>query len=203
MKVFAFRCIKDNPAEFVQKHEENQRERYLTSAEIPRFFKALDELPQDYGDIFSMLLFTGARKSNVCEMRWDELNLDRMTWHIPQGKSKNKGSIMLPIVGPAIEIVQRRHDTYADCSEWVFPAPHNKTGHITEVRRPWWKLVKQAAIDGTLVTVVPDAFRQGRGALAMANASLPEIDMWTMVKRLELQKFAQTQDKRPDFLRYF
>lgn len=68
------------------------RQRYLTNDEMERFFKGIEHLKSNtrYGmiaDIFLVLLYTGARKSNVAEMRIEEIN-DNDVWVIPKEKYK-------------------------------------------------------------------------------------------------------------------
>lgn len=69
------------------------RTRYITKEEIPRFFAALDKFAMSkYSmkvDIVYMLLYTGARVANVCEMRLEEIG-PTMLWTIPASKYKGK-----------------------------------------------------------------------------------------------------------------
>jgi len=141
------RYLTSNPAANVGKYREAPRDRFLTTAELPRFLSAVQLEPVDYCDIFTLLLFTGARSGNVCEMRWDELDLDKGVWVIPSQNSKNGRVLFLPIAGAAIEILDRRRYEFAELSQWVFPAPHNATGHITELRRPWERVCKRAELN--------------------------------------------------------
>ena len=140
------RHITDNPAKSLRKYSENQRERYLSSDELPRFLKAIELEPPDYRDIFALLLFTGARKMNVCSMEWREIDMGHRIWRIPASKYKTKKSITIPLAGPVIEILERRKEQYGDC-RFVFPAPYNSTGHITELRRPWTRVCKNAQLE--------------------------------------------------------
>ena len=148
--VFAYGCKKGylvtDPARLVDKYPEKPRERFLTADELPRFLKSIQLEPDDYRDIFSLLLFVGARKFNVLSMRWCELDLDNGIWIVPADKSKNGRQLFLPLVGPAMEILDIRKERFGDVSEWVFPAPHNRTGHVTEIRKPWLRAIKRAGL---------------------------------------------------------
>ena len=67
-----------NPAQGVKKFKEKSRDRFLHPDELPRFFESLDaELNDTIRDYIYVSLFTGARKSNVLAMRWEEIQFER------------------------------------------------------------------------------------------------------------------------------
>src|SRR5579875_1796935 len=134
-----------NPCKGVKKFREESRERFLTESEMPRFLKALaDEPNRDFRDFIMLDLLTGARRSNILAMRWDEIDFEAATWRIPRTKG-NKPQIV-PLVGPAIKILQARNQTIA--SEWVFPSPEIPGQHVYEFRKPWQRLLERAGIEG-------------------------------------------------------
>ena len=65
-----------NPAVAVERFKERSRERFLAPDELARFFKALEDEAEYVRDFFMLLLFTGARKSNVLQMRFSEITGD-------------------------------------------------------------------------------------------------------------------------------
>ncbi len=70
--------INPNPAAegSVDYFQENERDRFMESGEIPRFFVALEaELNETIRDYIKLSLWTGPHRSNVMSMRWDEINL--------------------------------------------------------------------------------------------------------------------------------
>jgi integrase len=63
------------------------RKRVSGKDEMPRFFKALAEEENHAArDYILMSLLTGARKSNVLAMRWEEVNFSLKEWHIQETK---------------------------------------------------------------------------------------------------------------------
>src|SRR5579875_1091284 len=135
----------ENPCKGVKKFREESRERFLTESEMPRFLKALaDEPNRDFRDFIMLDLLTGARRSNILARRWDEIDFEAATWRIPRTKG-NKPQIV-PLVGPAIKILQARNQTIA--SEWVFPSPEIPGQHVYEFRKPWQRLLERAGIEG-------------------------------------------------------
>jgi integrase len=58
-----------NPVTRVKLH----RERFLLSAEVEAFIKALEAEPQFWRDYFLLLLLTGLRRSALVGLHWDRL----------------------------------------------------------------------------------------------------------------------------------
>jgi integrase len=134
----------NNPAEGISKFKEVSRERFLETDEVPRFFEALAEEPPYIRDYILLCLLTGARKSRVAEMRWDQVNLERGTWRIPGELEKNGKEHVVPLVPKALEIVKRRQAETS--SEWVFPSK-SKTGHLVSPKNAWLRVKKRAGLD--------------------------------------------------------
>jgi len=132
-----------NPAQGIKKFKEKSRERFLEADELPRFFSALAEEPNDTArDYILMSLLTGARQANVMAMHWNEINLTRATWTIPETKTGDPHTV--PLVTPAIEILTRRKDNTSN--PWVFPGT-GKTGHLMEPKKAWRRILDRAGID--------------------------------------------------------
>jgi integrase len=92
------------------KHEaqESARDRALNDDEIRRFWTATDTLPRPFGDIYKLLLLSGARRQEVAEMEWRELDLAQKTWKLPASRSKTKVSHILPLGPMAWEVINRQ-----------------------------------------------------------------------------------------------
>ena len=77
-----------NPATGIKKYREKSRDRFLQPDELPRFFEALSNEPNEAArDFFMLSLLTGARKSNLLAMRWKDINFATATWRIPETKN--------------------------------------------------------------------------------------------------------------------
>jgi integrase len=136
-----------NPCEGVRRFDEESRERFLTEGEMPRFLNALAEEPsRDFRDFILLDLLTGGRRSNILAMRWEEIDFPEAVWRIPGKKAKGKKTMLVPLVRPAIRILQSKHETAA--SEWVFPSPEIPGAHVYEFRKPWYRLLERAEIRG-------------------------------------------------------
>jgi len=68
----------------------------LQADELETFFTALDAEPNPIlRNCFYVLILTGVRRSNVVAMRWEQINLDRAVWIIPETKTGESQSIHL------------------------------------------------------------------------------------------------------------
>jgi integrase len=86
-----------------------------------------------------MSLLTGARRSNVLEMTWSQVNFERAEWEIPI--TKNGTSQRIPLIGEALKILRDRKINSR--SDYVFPGS-GKTGHLTEPKKAWRTVLKKA-----------------------------------------------------------
>ncbi|MBE7562248.1 tyrosine-type recombinase/integrase [Acidithiobacillus sp. HP-6] len=135
-----------NPTIGIKANREESRDRRLHPDEMPRFFEALaaEENP-DIRDYVMLSLLTGARRSNVLTMAWNEIHLERRTWIIPGSKAKAKDNITVPLSSAAIEVLQARAEA-TGAQGWVFPST-GKTGHLVEPKKGWARLLERAGIE--------------------------------------------------------
>jgi integrase len=130
-----------NPATKIKAFREKKRERFLQPEELPAFFEALSkELNQTIRDYILIALLTGARRSNVQSMRWEEISWKTEAWRIPETKSGEP--VTVPLSPRALAILENRKSS-SDC-EWVFPGP-GATGHLVEPKTAWKRILKNAA----------------------------------------------------------
>jgi integrase len=135
------------PTDDLEKFPEVERDRRLSSEELPRFVQALkDEPNQDMADLFRLLLLTGIRLSPVCEMRWADLDLPARRWRIPLTKNGKPHTVVL--VEAAAVILERRRQ--AETCEWVFPGkPQGKGKEVKPIAEPksaWKRVCRRAGI---------------------------------------------------------
>ena len=157
-----------NPCTGVRKFPEQSRDRFLSGDELRRFFEALEQEPNDTArDFFTVALLTGARRANVLEMKWPDLDLDAATWRI--GRTKNGTPQTVALVEPVVDLLRERRRQAT--SVFVFSGT-GKTGHYMEPKRAWKTLLKRAGIEGARVH---DLRRTLGSWQAMTGASLPVI----------------------------
>lgn len=132
----------EHPALRIKKNPEKSRDRFLQPDELPKFYKAvLEEENTSIRDFILVALFTGARRTNILTMRWEDVALDRKEWRIP--KTKNGDPQVIPLTNTVIQILKARKAS----TGFVFPA-EGKAGHLIEPKKGWKRILKRAGIDG-------------------------------------------------------
>ena len=92
----------DNPARGIERAPEHKRERFLSPAEIARLGEALAEVKEKASaDALRLLLLTGARKGEVLQARWSEIDLQAGVWTKPSAHTKSKKDHRVPLSAPA------------------------------------------------------------------------------------------------------
>lgn len=131
----------DHPTLGIKKFREKSRDRFLQGDELPRFFKALEEENNRIlADFFMLSLLTGARRTNVLSMQWQDISFDQATWRVPE--TKNGSSQVIPLSPEAVIILKQRLETKNN--EWVFPSNMSKSGHLEEPKSAWKRILQRA-----------------------------------------------------------
>ncbi|MGI9349574.1 MAG: tyrosine-type recombinase/integrase, partial [Amylibacter sp.] len=126
-----------NPAIGVKKFKERSRDRFLQPDELPRFFEALANEPNETArDFFMISLLTGARKSNTLVMRWQDINFASATWRVEDTKNGDAQTIHLP--KQAMEILTARK--WASESPYVFEGS-GASGHLADPKKAWARIL--------------------------------------------------------------
>jgi integrase len=86
---------------------ETARDRVILSdIELKNVWQAADGLEQPYGAFIKLLILTGARRNEVAEMRWQEIDLAAKLWTLPKERSKNEREHTVPLSDSAVEILK-------------------------------------------------------------------------------------------------
>jgi len=98
--------IKDNPARGIRPLRENNKiERYLSDVEAMRLKTSLTEsINPMLAVIVAMLLVTGARKREVLDARWEDMDFLNEVWRIPTSKSGQARHI--PLTDPVLRVLE-------------------------------------------------------------------------------------------------
>jgi integrase len=134
----------ENPVKRIKRYPEEQRERFVQPAELPRFFEALKPEPPLIQVGFQVMLLTGAREMEVFSMRWDDVDFDRATWTIPSSRSKNKKAHYVPLPSAVVELLQAMPRRLG--SPYVF-ATSSKTGHLVNPWHAWGRIKARMGVD--------------------------------------------------------
>lgn len=118
------------------------RDRFLQPNEMASFFSSLEQEPSETArDFILMALLTGARRANVCSMKWADINLDEGIWRIRRTKNGDPQNVIL--TPEALSVLERREANVT--SPYVFPST-GKTGHYIEPRKGVERVMNRAGI---------------------------------------------------------
>lgn len=151
-----------NPAVKVERYPEDERTRYLKKDEIERFAASLDSYhDQAAANALRLLLFTGARLSEVLKAEWSQFDLERRVWIKSSHHVKQKRQSETPLIEAAVDLLQgiRRKllRKKMGISGPLFVGADGKKARVT-IRRPWIQALKAA----DLVEVVEVVGKRGK-----------------------------------------
>jgi integrase len=85
---------------------ETARDRVLADEELKAVWEAAESLEQLHAAFIKLLILTGARRNEVAEMAWREVDLDAKLWTLPKERSKNDREHTVPLSDSAVEILR-------------------------------------------------------------------------------------------------
>lgn len=111
----------------------NARERYLTPAEAKRLLSAVEgSRNTQLKYIVPLLLFTGARVSELLHAEWKYVDLDRSVWLIPTSKTGKPRHV--PLSKPAVQLL-KAVPRFDKCG-YVVPNPETKKPFVS-IKHAW------------------------------------------------------------------
>ena len=162
----------DNPCKGIEKNPEEKRSRYLSADEMTHLSAALANLrDQIAANAIRLLLLTGARRGELLQARWQDINFERGQWSKPASSTKQAKLHVVPLSAPALQLLSEMRDRAGDNAEWVFPAVV-KSGPRTNIDLAWNEARKAANIADIRLHDLRHSFAS---QLASSGASLPLI----------------------------
>lgn len=138
---WGLRPDRSNPCYHIKKYKEQKRERYLSPDELACLGETMNA-EKDFApsavSAFKLLVFTGARLSEIQTLKWDYVRGNKI--HLPDSKT---GAKIIPLNQPAL-------DTLSEVKR-IEGNPYVVTGkkedaYLTDLQRPWRRIRKQATI---------------------------------------------------------
>jgi integrase len=120
--------------------------------DLPAFMTVLRGETSDAAQALRFLILTAARYAEVTGARWNEINLDEMTWTIPASRMKSKREHRVPLSAAALEILRANRDVNPD--EFVFIGPAGGLSHMALSR-----VMKRLGYDGVTIHGFRSSFR--------------------------------------------
>jgi integrase len=166
--------IEKNPATKIHRNREYPREVYLTPEEIKRVYQALERCRnQTSAQAIQVIILTGARKSEVLNMRWDQLDLGGHIWLKPGFTTKQRRSHRVVLNGAAVTLLCKRQEKAS--GQYVFPGVDGKP--LKHIRRTWISVCRETGFmkDGEPTVRIHDLRHSFASVLAAAGYSLKII----------------------------
>lgn len=161
--------VKCNPSKDVLLFDdvEGKRERFLTQTEMRRLMEAVNESENsDLKNIVAMLALTGARKREVLDARWEDVDMQNCQWKIPINKSGRPRYV--PLSNSVIGLLATLKK---GTSPYLFANP--KTGKpYREIFKSWDTARKQAGLSDVRMHDLRHSFAS---FLVNAGRSLYEV----------------------------
>jgi integrase len=182
----------DNPAMGFRRRMETPRERYLSQEEISRLASALDMAKDDRASgIIRLCMLTGARVGEVRQARFEDFNLEHLSWSKPASTTKQRRVHRVPISDEAAAIVRQRRLAVVKGAPWLFPG--DTPGQpVQEIRRFWARLQKEVGIADVRIHDLRHTFASllvsGGASLEMIGKLLGHSQMQTT------QRYAHLMD---------
>jgi integrase len=105
--------------------------RALTDEELRAIWRATQRQGGSFGGVVRLLMLTGQRRSEIAELRWDEVDWDRQLLLVPADRVKNRaGTHEVPLTAPALAILREMQEAYEALehkSGLVFPSEAGDT----------------------------------------------------------------------------
>jgi integrase len=167
-----WRMRPDNPAQGFARVPEYPRERYLSRDEIERLSRVIADHPnRRAADVIRLLMFTGARRGEVLNARWEQFNLDDGIWTKPAATTKQRRLHRTPISGAAVQLLRTIRPRVPKTCPWVFPgdAPDKP---LQEIKRFWDDVRVKAKLEDVRIHDLRHTFAS---LLVSGGMSLPMI----------------------------
>ena len=172
-----------NPAAAIERHAENKRDRALTVEELARLTAAIGtHRNRQSANVVKLALLTGARRGEILAATWDQFDLAAGTWTKPASTTKQKKLHMVPLNGPARELLAEMRaeadkENGRRAKHDLPPLLHLFPGRTTndaqgDLKRSWASICKAAEIDNLRFHDLRHAFAT---FLASSGHNLPLI----------------------------
>ena len=136
---------RSNPVRGLERFRERSRERYLTGAEFERLGAVLTTAEAQGFNPFAiaairLLIFTGARRGEVLELRWEFVDIERGALFLPDSKTGRKTiHLNMPAARVLQDIPRLQGNPFVVCGA--------KPGdHLKDLIAPWHELRERAGL---------------------------------------------------------
>lgn len=203
-----------NPAEHVQKFDEDKREAMFTDSQVQALERALSDYPERQAatrkdpdaaklareqaaalvSAIRLMLYTGARHSEITKAKWADFHLEASSpyWLLPAHSTKGKKPHHIRLNQHALAAIQSL--TRKTGCEYLFPG--DSDGHRETLRKPWDDIRKAAKL--------PEDFRlhdlRHNYASMLVSAGVPIYTVQKMIGHSQIQTTQRYAHLAPEAL---
>ena len=195
--------IKQNPVKGVDLLKNlSKKERFLQAAEIQSLLNALEDSPNPLLKYFVPLaLLTGARKRELLDARWSDIDFESRVWRIPITKSGRPLSI--PLTPQAFHLLITLKEKLPSLLEvipregveWVFPNPKTNRPFVS-IFNAWNTARNKAGLSGLRIHDLRHSF-----ASALVNHGVPIYDVQKLLGHQSIKTTERYSHLSPERLR--
>lgn len=143
-EMWELRPRNSNPCKWIERYPEVRRERFLSSVEIARLNRALDQHEPASPFMVAavrLLLLTGARSSEIKTLKWSYIDLEHRRINLPDTKT---GKRSIPITDPVHRVLAAIPRMPG--SPWVI-AGRTPDTHVQDFQKFWQRVRKAAKLE--------------------------------------------------------
>jgi integrase len=146
-----WKLITENPAQGLKKYnEDNRRDRLMTDDELQRLMAVLDSDPARTACLaLKMALLTAARKGEILQMRFADINRQTKVWTLPASMNKGKRRRAIPMSTGALAILDELSNN--NNSEFVFENSRKPGERLKSIDKVWQRVRKKAQLPSDIV----------------------------------------------------
>jgi integrase len=184
----------------------DRRERMVRVEELPRFYSAVDALPNPVARAYLLLLlFTGLRRSEAASLRWDDVDLVERVIRVPAARTKAGRKLDLPMSDFVRDLLVARRAVGKE--KFIFPSD-SEAGYIAEPKFPLTQValacgVRISAHDlrRTFITVAEATDISPLALKALVNHSLGNGDVTAGYIQLTIERLREPMQRVTDRLK--
>ena len=115
-------------------HVPSNKRRKVAPLDIPDWWERVMSLKAQRRDLHLAMLLTGARRSSILQVKREDVDLDRRILTLTHMKTSDE-ALQIPIGDRLASVLEARMRADAPLgSEWLWPSPNSRSGHIAEPR---------------------------------------------------------------------
>lgn len=145
-ELWGLRPKHSNPVKDVPRYREEPVKRFLKPAELQKLGEVLDRFEQEGSEsiyaiaAIRLLIFTGARLSEILTLKWDYVQLDHQRLRLPDSKT---GAKTIELNKPAVNLIQSL--PRLSNNPFVIVGRRHEQ-HLVDLQRPWQRARSAAGL---------------------------------------------------------